>query len=248
MIKKDSNRANQLPVDKKYIKGVSLVDIDTTIFDYMQTTIIPDLEENDSVVKVPLIYGNAERWVAAQRQGFLRDQRGKIQIPIVMLKRNSFERDSNLQHFREALNIISTPRYSAKHRYDRFSLQNKVTRPSEVYSVEVPSYVTVSYDVMVWTNYTEHMNKIIEAFQYATDRYWGTEDKFKFRTRIESFDTQQEVSEGSERIIRTSFTMSVNAYLLPERYSNIPVVDKSISPKRLVVMVESEKTEGDVVL
>jgi hypothetical protein len=81
--------------------------------------------------------------------------------------------------------------------------------------VSVPDYVTVSYEVMIWTSFTEHMNKIVEQFQYATDRYWGSEDGYKFRTRIDSFDNQQEVGEGSERVIRTSFTMTVNAYLLP---------------------------------
>jgi hypothetical protein len=92
------------------------------------------------------------------------------------------------------------------------------------------------------TNFTEHMNRIVEAFQWATDRYWGTEDRFKFRTRIESFDTQQELGEGSERIIRTSFTMSVNAYLLPEKYADTPTVKKEYSSKRLIIGIETDLT------
>jgi hypothetical protein len=38
MIKKEENRAKQLPIEKQYIKGVSLIDIDTTISEYMSTT------------------------------------------------------------------------------------------------------------------------------------------------------------------------------------------------------------------
>ena len=95
---------------------------------------------------------------------------------------------------------------------------------------------------MIWTSFTEHMNKIVEAFQYATDRYWGKEDGFKFRTRIDSFDNQQEVGEGSERIIRTSFTMVVNAYLLPETYDDKPTVRKSFTPKKVVWGVETDLT------
>jgi len=40
----------------------------------------------------------------------------------------------------------------------------------------------------------------------------------KFKVKIDSFDNQQEVGSGSERIIRTTFNMVVNAYLLPETY------------------------------
>ena len=42
---------------------------------------------------------------------------------------------------------------------------------------------------MIWTNFTEHMNKIVEQFQY-TDEYWGDKKKYKFRVRIDSFDNQ----------------------------------------------------------
>jgi len=219
MDKKETNRANQIPIEQKYLKGVKLIDVDTTIADYMSSIIIPKLEENNSSVNVPLIYGNAERWEGARKNGYLRDQRGKIQIPLVMFKRNSIERDASMQHFK-----------------------NNAKPVMELYNVVVPSYVTISYEVMIWTSFTEHMNKIVEAFQYATDRYWGNEDGYKFRTRIDSFDNQQEVGEGSERVIRTSFTMVVNAYLLPETYNEKPVVKKARSAKRVIFGVETDLT------
>ena len=45
-----------------------------------------------------------------------------------------------------------------------------------------------------------------------TDEYWGDKKKYKFRVRIDSFDNQTEVGQGSERIVRTTFTMAVNAF------------------------------------
>lgn len=240
MIVRNENRANQLPIDKEYLKGISLVDVDGAIYDYMVGTIIPDLEENGAVLKVPLVYGNAERWNTARKEGYLRDKRNKIQIPLMMFKRNSIERDSSLQFWNENLFMPAYKKYSTKNRYDKFTLLNN-TRPNyELYDVSVPEYVTISYEVMIWTNFTEHMNKIVEAFQFATDRYWGNTDTFKFRTRIESFDTQQDVGEGTERIIRTTFTMAVNAYLLPEKYGKAPVTRKSLSPKKVVVGTETD--------
>jgi hypothetical protein len=239
MERKETNRANQLGVEPQYIKGVKLIDIDTTISDYMVNSIIPDLEENGNTLKVPLIYGNAERWTNARKQGYLKDQRGKIQIPLLMFKRNSIERDSSMQHFKEKLTMPSYQKYSKTSRYEKFSLQVGAKPVYEVYNVRVPSYVTVTYEVMIWTSFTEHMNKIVEAFQYATDRYWGNEDGYKFRVRLESFDTQQEVGDGTERIIRTTFTMVANAYLLPETFDNAPLTKKGLTTKKVVFGVET---------
>ena len=242
MERKDTNRANQLPIDKKYIKGVKLIDIDTTIAEYMRNTIIPDVEEHERKIKVPLIYGNAERWNGARKEGYLRDERGKIQIPLVMFKRNSIERNPDLQHFKEAGILPAFQQYSSKNRYERFTLQNNVKPVMELYNISIPDYITLTYEVMIWTSFTEHMNKIVEAFQYATDKYWGDVEKYKFRVRIDSFDNQQEVGQGSERIIRTTFTMQVNAYLLPETFNELPIIKKERSKKRVVFGIETDLT------
>jgi hypothetical protein len=239
---RETNRAKQLSIEKEYQRGVKLIDVDTTIADYMRSVILPDLEENGMKVTVPLIYGNAERWDGARKNGYLRDQRGRIQIPLVMFKRNSIERDANMQHFREQLKMPAIKQYSSTNRYDKLSLQNGVKPTYEMYEVAVPAYVTITYEVMIWTSFTEHMNQIVEAFQYATDRYWGNEDKFKFRVRIDSFDNQQEVSDGAERVVRTQFTMAVFAYLLPETYNEKPVVKKEFTKKRVVFGVETDLT------
>ena len=239
MERRETNRANQLAVEPQYVKGVKLIDIDTVISEYMINTIIPEVEENNNIIKVPLIYGNAERWEGARKNGYLRDVRGKIQIPLIMFKRNSIERDSSMQHFKEKLTMPSYQKYSKTSRYEKFSLQVGAKPVYEVYNVRVPSYVTVTYEVMIWTSFTEHMNKIVEAFQYATDRYWGREDGYKFRVRLESFDTQQEVGEGTERVIRTTFTMVANAYLLPETFDKAPLTKKGLTTKKVIFGVET---------
>jgi len=239
---RETNRANQIAIEKEFIKGVKLIDIDTTIADYIRSTVIPELVENEKPVKVPLIYGNAERWEGARKDGYLRDERGIIQIPLVMFKRNSVERNESMDHFREQLIVSTFRKYSAKNRYDKFSLQNN-TKPSyEQYHIAMPAYVTVTYEVMIWTSFTEHMNQIVEQFQYASDRYWGIENGFKFRAKIDSFENQQEVGAGTERVIRTTFNVSVNAYLLPEMHGKKPVVKQDYSKKRVIFGIETDLT------
>jgi len=242
MNKRETNRANQMSISKEFTKGVKLIDIDTTIAEYMVDSIIPNVEENGNQVKVPLLYGNAERWNNARTKGYLRDSRGKIQLPLVMFKRNSIDRQDGMAQFKDVNTLPAYKKYSQKNKYERFSLQVGASKALEQYEISVPDYVTVTYEVMVWTSFTEHMNAIIEQFQYATDRYWGTDSGYKFRTRIDSFDNQQEVGEGSERVIRTSFTMVTNAYLLPETFDDKPTVKKSFTPKKVVWGVETDLT------
>jgi len=241
---RETNRAKQIAIEKEFIKGVKLIDIDSTIAEYMSSTVIPELVENEKPVKVPLIYGNAERWEGARQNGYLRDERGRIQIPLVMFKRNTVERNESMEHFREQLIISTFKKYSKKNRYDRFSLQNNTKPTYEQYHIAMPSYVTVTYEVMIWTSFTEHMNQIVEQFQYASDRYWGTQDGFRFRAKIDSFENQQEVGEGTERVIRTTFNISVNAYLLPEMHGKKPVVKQDYSKKRVVFGIETDLTGG----
>ena len=245
MERKETNRARQISIDKEFQKGVKIIDVDTAIADYMSKVIIPDLEENGNLLKVPLIYGNAERWEGARKNGYLRDERGRVQIPLVMFKRNSIEKDENLPHFREVITMPFAKKYSQKNRYDKFSIMTGAKPTYEFYNIAVPAYVTVIYEVVVWTSFTEHMNKIIEAFQNESEKYWGNVDGFKFRSLITSFETTQDVASGAERLIRTTFNVNVSAYLLPDQINNKPTVSKSFSPKRVVFGIETDLT-GDL--
>ena len=151
MDKRETNRAKQIAIEKEFVKGVKLIDVDTTIADYMSNVILPELTENNTKLKVPLVYGNAERWQGARKDGYLRDVRGRIQIPLVMFKRNSVDRNDSMQHFREALTLPAYQVYSKGNRYERFSLQNGVKPVMELYNVSIPAYVNVTYEVMIWT-------------------------------------------------------------------------------------------------
>jgi len=198
MEKRETNRAKQLSIDKQFQKGVKIIDVDSAIADYMSKVIIPNLEENGNLLKVPLIYGNAERWEGARVQGYLRDARGRIQIPMVMFRRSSIQKNESMPVFKEAGTIQYAKKYSAKNRYDRFSIMTGAQPVYEIYSVSIPSYVTIQYEMVIWTSFTEHMNVLVEAFQNQSERYWGMEDGFKFKSSINSFETSQEVAQGTE--------------------------------------------------
>jgi len=224
-------------------KGVKLYDVDLAIAEHMIDTVVPSVEAFNEKIKVPVMYGNPERWAAVQKQGYLRDRNGQLQIPLIMFKRNSIARDdSTVSTMNRNVSYPTVSRFSKKHKYDRFSAMIDTQRPVQQYDIVMPDYVTITYECMIWTDFTEHMNKIVEAFQYATDEYWGDKSGFKFRVRIENFDNTTEVGEGSQRIVRTTFTMAVNAYLLPEQFDNRSTHKKSFSAKKVVWGLETDLT------
>ena len=226
-------------------KGVKLYDVDLAIAEHMIDTVVPTVEVFREKVKIPVLYGNPERWTSVQKNGYLRDKKGQLQIPLIMFKRNSIARDESMGNtMNRHVSYPTVTKFSKKHKYDRFSAMTGTTRPVEQYDVVIPDYVSITYEVMIWTDFTEHMNKIVEAFQYATDEYWGDKSGFKFRVRIDNFDNTTEVGEGSQRIVRTTFTMVVNAYLLPEQFDNRSTHKKSFSAKKVVWGLEWDLTGG----
>lgn len=241
------NRAIQYKKDSiETGKGVKLYDVDMAIAEHMIDTVLPTVEIFQEKQKIPVVYGNPERWKSVQKDGYLRDKKGVLQIPLVMFKRNSIQRDDILSNtMNRHVSYPSISRYSKKHKYDKFSAMTGTEKPVEMYDVVIPDYVNITYEVIVWTDFTEHMNKIVEAFQYATDEYWGDKGGFKFRVKIDSFDNTTEISEGSQRIVRTNFTMAVYAYLLPEQFDNESTHRKSISPKKVVWGLETDLTGLD---
>jgi hypothetical protein len=242
-LKKPINRATQLKTETQNHKGVKLYDVDLAIAEHMMDVVVPTLEILNENVKIPVLYGNPERWKSIKKDGYLRDKHGQIQLPVIVFKRNSIAKnDSMASAMNRHLVYPTVTKYSAKHRYDKFSTMTNTRRPIEQYNITMPDYVTITYEVNIWTDFTEHMNKILEAFQYATDEYWGDKSGFKFAVRIDSFENQQEVGDNSQRVVRSTFNMTVNAYLLPEKFDNQSTTKKSFSPKKVVWGLELDLT------
>ena len=87
------SRADDIPQTTSPIK-VTLVTIDSAILKYMSDRIKPVVSQQGVQVQVPVIYGTPERWKSAQRDGILRDSIGKIQLPILMIRRTSMKKTS----------------------------------------------------------------------------------------------------------------------------------------------------------
>jgi hypothetical protein len=242
-LRPDLNRANEIKSEKGDVKkSVGLFDIDYAMMTYLEDTALPKLDYNGKSVSIPVIYGNSERWVGARRQGVYRDNKGKIQLPLMMIRRTSIAKDETMPMLNRHVSYPTITKYSKNNRYDRFTALGGNTQPKyELFNIVMPEYVEVNYECMVWTDYTEQLNSVIEQLNFAST-YWGDKDKFKFRTQVSDYNVINEVGEGTQRINRVEFTLNVKAYLLPEKFDGELTTKKSMSIKKVVISTEVDVT------
>jgi len=240
------NRAKDLSFKGNKIKDISvgLEDMDQAIQYYFDNVIRPNVIQNGSRIAVPVLYGDAEKWKSVQNDGFYRDPGGKLMAPLIMYRRTNIDKnrtlgnkiDGNKAHL---FNVFET-KYNQKNFYDNFGvLTNR--QPSKQYYVSVvPDYVTVTYECILFTNFIEQNNKLIEAIEFASDSYWGDFNRWHFRTKIDTFAVTNIVEQGNDRVAKTNFTMTLNGYLVPDTVNKeMANADMFYAPAQLIFGLET---------
>jgi hypothetical protein len=240
------NRAEQVRRDTDTQKNftITLEDIDHTIEQQLNDLQL-QVTDAGKEIKVPTYYGSPERWVSAQRDGYMRDKQGKIILPAIIFKRNTTATDDTLKMFNRNLVVPVRQMYSDKNKYTKFSVLIGQNSPvGEVYNTVVPSHVLLTYHFIIWTAYVAQMNKLTEALRMATSNipYWGRTDSFRFRAKVESFGHTVELESSGERVVKTEFDMDVHAYLLPDMMTELErhkmTTQKQMTPKKIIMGME----------
>ena len=240
---RNTNRQSQLKINDGDLKqSVSLYDIDYAIMTYLQDVVLPPIEENGTAVKIPVVYGNSERWNSSRREGIFRDQKGKIQLPILMLRRTTVAKNDAMPMLNRHVSYQTVTKWSKDNRYSRFGILSGNQPKYELFNITMPDYVEINYECMGWTAYTEQLNTLIESLNWASDEYWGDKKKFKFHTTITDYNVVNEIGEDTQRINRIEFTLNVKAYLLPEKFDGENTTKKGINIGRVVFSNELDLT------
>ncbi len=199
---------------------IGIQDIDEAVFYYFENMIKPTVVHNGQNLSVPVLYGDPEKWKTYQKDGYLRDLKGSLMAPLIIFKRTDITKNRSIANKLDANNPnnygIFQKAYNTRNAYDNFSVLNNRKPEKQYYAVVVPDYVTVTYEFIVFTYYIEQQNKIVEAIQYSSDAYWGNPERFKFKAMIDSFGFQTELAESGERIVRSTFSLKLNGYIIPD--------------------------------
>lgn len=221
--------------EKPYFVG--LYDIDEALGYYFNNVLKPTVVENNEIVQVPTLYGSPERWSAMTQFGAYRDNKGKLILPLIMYRKTNVAKNENLLFPRvDQLYYVSALKWDAKNRYDNFNFRfnNKKITTDRYALTSLPNYVNISYECIVWTSFVEQMNKLIEKIQFSDFTYWGDPDKFKFRIVLEAFDTAVELNVDTERMVKSTFNVTLYGYILPEDFNSKLTTRVTLSPKKIV--------------
>jgi hypothetical protein len=216
-----TNRGTDYSMKDDTVKDISigLEDIDNAIMYYFTNVIKPNVIQNDQQIAVPVIYGSPERWKSVQFDGFYRDNSGRMMVPLIMFKRETVEKDRTLGNKldgNKAHNYqVVGSKYNIRNAYDQFDIINNRTPSEQYYVTAVPDYLTLTYNCIIFTDFVEQNNKIVEAVEYASDSYWGDPARWKFRAMIDSITTTTILNESEDRAVKSSFNIKVNGYIIP---------------------------------
>ena len=242
----DFNRSEKLSLKNDPIKPftLGLQDIDESIMFYFNKVIRPFVVQNGKRIPVPVIYGAPERWKSAQRDGYYKNKRGKIMAPIIMFKRDSMDKLRNVGNKLDGNtpNLYSYWKrtYNPKDSYSNFSVLNN-RKPTQQFTVNViPDYVKLVYNCTIQTYYIDQLNKIVEAVNYASDSYWGDPERFKFKASIDSYATTVELNDGQDRIVKSTFSINMFGYIIPENIQKqISSIKKYNNKSQIVIGLET---------
>ena len=241
-IKSSENRALNIRRDQDNFKNftVQLIDVDTAIYSHIDKIINIHVLDNGQSVKVPIHYASPEKWKAIQQDGVLRDQQGKLQLPVMVFKRSSFAKDTNLMTLNRHLTYPVLRKFDEKNKYDKFSILNNAVSPvHQVFGVTLPDHIDVTYEFNCWCEYIEQLNTIVQKINFACEEYWGDPKRFKFRVYANDYTFTTENSGDKDRSVRSSFSLKVKAYLLEETFENSQqTVKRSLTPRSIKIGTE----------
>ena len=236
------NRANQTRRDDDIIRnqGRSVYDIDYGIKSFLEKEIQPTIVDNGIKLPVPVIFANGEKWDNVRRLGYMRDEKGMLQSPVIMLKRNSFtERDNhkNLDVNRnpDSNRLIHQNQYNQRNRYEDelFPIPNPEKASSlPIYVIDIPRYITVEYEMMLWCDFTTQLNDLVNQIFTYNRFLWGM-DKNSYHTTMGtvSFETVNTV--GEDRLIRATIPLTVLGTIQSEQETRVSTIKKMYSIKKV---------------
>ena len=149
------------------------------------------------------------------------------------------------------VNVVRNARWSKENQYDRFSVQQGTQPVYENIVTGMPNYSDITYEFVLWTNFIEQMNPLIESFVDQSHTYWGDGEGMKFICTIDNISDASEMDQSGERFIKSTFSVLTKAYLLPE-YLNSTITNKVsnmkkfTTPSRVTFKFEGDATDKEV--
>ena len=237
--------------------SVTLKDVDTAVLGYIKNVIKPKVKEANENIDVTVMYGNEERWKAVRKRGTVRDKNGSIILPLIMLRRTDIAKNTlSGQGFEhdvtgENIQVVRNSTWSKKNKYDRFAVQTGMNPVYENIVTGMPDFTDITYEFVLWTNFIEQMNPLIEMVIAQSNTYWGESEKYKFLCTLDSISDASEMNTDGERFVKSTFSIITKAYLLPEQINSVVTnkisnLQKKLTPSKVVFGYDGDATDEEL--
>lgn len=226
------------------VPKITLYDIDYAIFFHVSNSFRFKINSKNSSIDVPVIFAAGEKWSQIRQYGYVRDSKNKIMAPLITIRRMDITNDERIPMM-DLNHLEPTIRYygykSMNMQYDRTAGQFASKPSYEFYLVDMPNYIRVTYELLIWTELTEQMNEILQEIISDNGHIWG--DYFKFRTTIQGMTTDTVNLIGSDRVVKTTVNLQVDGYLRNEYERRKNNIQKAFSIKRVHILNEQEESD-----
>ena len=226
--------------------SIGLKEIDTAVINHIRNIMKPVVRESNETIKVPVMYGNEERWKSVRSRGVLRDKNGIIILPVIVIKRTSLTMNPDMPlSFDNDVRgkfvsvVRSSNGWSKNNRYDRFSVLTGQKPVEEFIKTGMPDFVICSYSIVMMTAFMEQMNDLNTIMVEHLETYWGDSTSYKFLSAL-SGDISNEVQmeTDGERLVRNELTLEIKGYMIPEftdnTFGKTAEVARGYTPKKVV--------------
>jgi hypothetical protein len=252
-LNRDINRAREVRRDDDTFRtpAISIYDVDYAIMYYLKNVIDLQVEQNESMVDVPIVYASAEIWSQIQGRGYLRDKQGKILAPYGVIKRLSMSEDDRFKKLDvnypvEGSNLLIRPKErNFENIRDQHSKTTNSNFSEEFYISVMPEFYKVEYELVFFSYYIEQMNNIVQNIIPASNFVWG--DSYKFRTYVGDISFDNINPSNSERLVKSTIPLTVDARLQSEFELRKSTIRKAYSVKRIVFRTEQSSFDINAV-
>lgn len=217
--------------------------IDTAFFRWLDEELDIFASSNQGWNKVPVIWVASERAYQIKNNKDLRDDKGRLKLPMITINRTSLIKDPAMKGVAWAhipvqndarggaivmarrINQDKTSNFANKDANKKtrgqknFPTNNKKIVYNTITS-PVPTYVVANYDVIIRSEYQQQLNEIFTPFMVRTgqiNNFFIKDSGHKFEGFIQNdFSLDNNVSNlgDEERIYRTTINIKILGYLL----------------------------------
>ena len=161
-----------------YVQNVTIESIDAAILDWFDRTVDAHVDDPVGKRKVPVKMASGERWVTSREKKGIRDDSGKIILPVITIRRTGIDPDVSMQSLGiETPTLQIAKRISAK--TNNLQNLNNAAAPAlkspispvvyEVTTIPFPERKVMNYEIQIQTQYQVQMNAILEKMFSLTE-------------------------------------------------------------------------------